>query len=206
MSRYVVWVGQNFNMLQVWLAATVQKQWLATTIQTDSPPSYCYWQSVYINAKIVFCVLGSAPGQTGLTPSQTKDKFLELIIVWHLLIGSVDLFQVHHFTVSLFSCTWVRSVCYTLLLITIRWHTCFYYSQGCVAHDDYILDILQRQSAIFVRGVAPIFVWDTVYLESNPHNLLKSSIACYWHHLHISSIDCQDNHCHPHLLSLLWTA
>ena len=49
-------------------------------------------------------------------------KFALVITSWRgsVDIGSVDLFQVPNFTVSLFSCTWVRSVCYTLLVMTIR--------------------------------------------------------------------------------------
>jgi hypothetical protein len=39
---------------------------------------------------------------------------------------------------------WVRSVGYTLLMITIRWQTCLYYSQGCLdtwwLHFIYLLE------------------------------------------------------------------
>jgi hypothetical protein len=37
---------------------------------------------------------------------------------------------------------------------------CLYYSQGCVAQDDYFV---RGEALIFVRGEAPIFVGDTDY-------------------------------------------
>jgi hypothetical protein len=57
----------------------------------------------------------------------------------------------------------VRSVCYSLWRWPLCDTLCLYYSQGCVAQDDYILDIWRGDALIFVRGEAPIFVGDTDY-------------------------------------------
>jgi len=73
-------------------------------------------------------------------------------------IGSVDLSQVITLQLVFSPVPWVRSVGYTLLVITIRWQTCLYYSQGC-------LDTWWLRFISFYRGEAPIFVRGYLLLD-----------------------------------------